>query len=164
MAKNELIPFANKVNLLSREEKKRIVDRIVDMMQTHVGTEKKECVCSDNGRIFTNARPDCPHCGARGAQGYTTKRGFKNDAQRYYCKSCGRYFFATTGTAFERTRKDADTWKKFIELTISGARLKDCMAECGLAAQTAFNWRHKVMEFIPESKWETLLAEAKGSE
>ncbi|MBQ3002169.1 MAG: IS1595 family transposase [Clostridia bacterium] len=108
----------------------------------------KPCACSTMVRehSFKNELPDCPHCGASAKLGYIIKRGLSsNQAQRYMCKSCKKRFVATTGTVFEKTRKSSDLWEKFIQLTINGKSIKACAEECDITVQTAFTWRHKIL-------------------
>ena len=126
---NDLVSI---VENLSAKEQRALASKIMDMMKNSRGSgESKSLSCNHLvEKHLTAKKPDCPHCGVKENLGCIIKRGFEKGVQRYYCKSCGRYFFATTGTAFERTRKDADTWMKFIELTISGASLKKCADEC----------------------------------
>lgn len=129
---------------LSTDEKKSLVDQILKMVQLgdEDGASKRDDLVSlKNGR-----RPDCPHCGGAAAAGYIVRKGVnKNGAQRFYCKACGRFFVPATGTAFARTRKKADIWRRFIELTIAGSSIALCSEECGLTVQTAFTWRHKLL-------------------
>ena len=141
---NDLVSI---VENLSSNDRRVLVNKILSLMNNSDKADAKQSnKCANLVREHIDAeKPDCPHCKAKGNQGYITKRGFRNGAQSFYCKSCGRRFMATTGTAFERTRKDAATWTKFIELTITGASLKKCAEECKLAYQTAFTWRHKIL-------------------
>ena len=131
---------------LDTDEKRSLVTTIMDMMSTVCGKPVSfECNNMVQEYTFKNERPDCPHCNARANLGFILKRGFKGETQRYFCKSCGRTFVATTKTTFEKTRKSSETWKKFIELTIEGYSIAKCAEECELAITTAFTWRHKVL-------------------
>ena len=127
---------------LSDAEQAALADQILAMLAS-TKTVKTDS-CSDLIHQ-THEKPDCPFCGAKAALGFVVKRGMCKGSQRYGCKSCGRYFVPTTGTAFARTRKNAATWRKFIQMTISGKSIQVCADECGLALQTAFTWRHKIL-------------------
>lgn len=131
---------------LSSDEKTRLVDKIVTMMN---GNDRKDISFENDLTVKKYSRgdrkPDCPHCKSKADLGFILKKGFQNNTQRYYCKNCNRYFVATTNTVFENTRKGKDTWEKFIELTISGKSLAVCAEECELCTQTAFTWRHKIL-------------------
>ena len=90
-------------------------------------------------------RPNCPVCGAKADLGFIVKSGMHRGSQRYLCKCCKKKFVPTTNTAFARTRKSAETWRKFIEMTLSRKSLAECAEACDICIQTAFNWRHKIM-------------------
>ncbi len=131
---------------LDSDDKSLLVQSIMEMMSTvDGGPVSHDCNAMVKEYTFEDKRPDCPHCKAKANLGFIVKRGFKKNVQRYYCKSCGKFFVATTKTAFEKTRKDSDTWKRFIELTLDGKSLAVCSAECGISYLTAFTWRHKIL-------------------
>ena len=135
------------VKNMPNEDQFDLVQMIVEMMNTPFEDAQYalSSSCNEMVRESQNERPDCPHCHAKANLGYIVKKGFDKGVQRFYCKDCGKTFVATTKTAFERTRKSADVWKKFIEMTINGCFLHKCAAKCGIAFQTAFNWRHKIL-------------------
>lgn len=140
--KTELTAVLDSIKNLNEAEKSILAERILAMLSETETPSKNtlEKLCEKE-----NANPNCPHCGAMANIGCVVKRGFDKGRQRYFCKSCGKHFFATTNTALAHSRKDADTWQKFISLTITGASLKTCCAECHIAYQTAFTWRHKIL-------------------
>ncbi len=144
MRTNELDTLVQTLAGLSEAEQKSVIDRIMNMMQT-TREEKSGCNAMVKEHTFQNGKPNCPHCRAQANLGFIVKKGYKNGVQRYYCKSCRCFFVATTNTVFARSRKDAEVWRKFIQMTISGANLASCASECHLAYQTAFTWRHKLL-------------------
>ncbi|MBP3685049.1 MAG: IS1595 family transposase [Oscillospiraceae bacterium] len=141
---------------LSRAEQSTLAEQIMRMMAApSVPAEEKKSrrnLCKDMGIPKSDERPDCPHCAAKASLGYIIKRGLNKGAQRYYCKSCGKYFVPTTNTAFAFTRKNADTWKKFIQMTISGESLKSCEEACRISHLTAFTWRHKILNVFAQDQ------------
>jgi len=142
---------------MSSSERKSLVDQILGMMQGENVSQKNGC--GDVVRGVRGDRPDCPYCHAEASKGLIMKSGFnKGGAQRFACKSCGRIFVATTNTAFYRSRKNADVWRKFIELTIAGRSIAYCSQRCGLAIQTAFTWRHKVLDVLRMNLQKTQLS------
>lgn len=148
MKKNaNVIDLLALVETLSPKDQKIFAKKVMNMMsRPSTSNESKSFSCNEMvSNHLEQEKPNCPHCQAKSGLGYIVKRGYKNGVQRFGCKACGHYFFATTGTVFEKTRKNSDTWMKFIELTISGASLKQCAEECHIAYQTAFTWRHKVL-------------------
>lgn len=145
MEKN-LDSLLDMVKGLSQAEQSALAERIMGLLAEAPAVQKGSCheLISE----VSPERPDCPHCAAKASLGYVVKRGYKGGAQRYFCKSCGKFFVPTTNTAFSRTRKSADTWKKFIQLTVAGKGLRSCAEACGIAYQTAFTWRHKILHIF----------------
>ncbi len=137
------------INTLSLEEKDAFIRELMSKMGgLDADNESRKSDRVHCGTIVAEVnpqKPDCPHCAAKSALGYIVKNGMNRGAQRYRCKSCGRKFVSTTNTAFARTRKDAETWRKFIEMTLSQKSIAECAQECGICYQTSFNWRHKVL-------------------
>lgn len=152
---NSLLSSIEELNFI---EKAALVERIMSMMSAPLAQNGEKDNCSVLVAESNPERPDCPHCAAKAAVGHVIKRGMKRGAQRYQCKACGKLFVSTTKTVFAHTRKSADTWRKFIELTISGASLNTCKEECGIAYQTAFNWRHKVLNAFAVNQESTLMS------
>lgn len=86
----------------------------------------------------------CPICGKKHIQ----KFGSSSGIQRYRCKDCGKTFTEYTKTVFFSTKKDYDTWFKYIELMMTGLSLAKIASKCGISVLTAFRWRHKVLNAI----------------
>ncbi len=136
------------VQAMSAEEMQNFVDQILVMM-----SEKSDItadICKNEidelVRDVHGALLACPHCESTSVENAIIKKGHnRNGAQRFYCKYCGKFFVAATGTAFAHTRKHLSVWRKFIELTITGASVSVCEEECHISHQTAFTWRHKVL-------------------
>ena len=146
MQKNDVSKVLNFVREMSSDAQAELVEQILAMMggSAIVASES----CGDMVLGDMNKRPDCPHCRAKASDGKITKRGTEKGVQRFRCKSCGKTFVATTKTTFERTRKNADVWRKFIELTLSCRSLAYCSERCEIAYQTAFTWRHKILDAL----------------
>lgn len=150
----------NLFKALSESEQAALADRIMQMM---AAPEKcKEEMKNPRRDLYVELgvhrakiKPDCPHCAAKAELGFVIKRGMNKGSQRYYCKSCGKYFVSTTNTAFARSRKDADTWRKFIRMTIACKSLVECEEECEIAHLTAFTWRHKILNAFMVNQTDT---------
>lgn len=139
----ELNSILCSIKNLSEAEQAKLAEQILAMLSEPNKTKKT--VSFELTDVAADSKPDCPHCQAKANMGWVVKHGTDKGRQRYYCKSCGKHFFSTTNTVFAHTRKDADTWRKFIRLTIAGESLHTCCSECNIAHQTAFTWRHKVL-------------------
>ena len=143
---NQIIDLAEK---LSNKMQADLIDKILEML----GTTEHSNNCVSLIAEFGKKDIECPFCSAKSILGFVVKKGYTaSGAQRYICKKCGHTFVPTTNTAFARSRKSADTWRKFIELTITGKGLHTCADECNIAYQTAFTWRHKILNVFVENQ------------
>ena len=136
------------INTLSIKERDTLIREIMAKLAPTTGIDSTRHDGARCEKLITESnphRPDCPHCGAKASFGFINKNGKHKGSQRYQCKACGRKFVSTTGTVFAKTRKSAETWYTFIEMTISGKSIVACAEECNICVQTAFNWRHKIL-------------------
>ena len=87
----------------------------------------------------------CPICGKT----HVIRHGHRADGtQRYLCKDCGKTFVSTTNTMIAYTKKDYDTWAKYIDCMMYGLSLNKTASICGINKNTAFAWRHKLLEAL----------------
>lgn len=93
---------------------------------------------------FANGRV-CPVCGSI----HAVRNGHRKDGtQRYRCKSCGRSFIATTNSIISGTKKDLSTWERYIDCMMNGLSLEKTASTCGINKNTAFAWRHKILDAL----------------
>ena len=147
--------FLRQVQVLSTTEKQSLVDQILSMLQgqTPEAETHNDFVHKHNANHLV-----CPHCGIVGDSKKIIRRGYnKNGAQRYFCKECGHFFVPSTNTALSHTHKSADVWKRFIEMTITGESIAECAVMCGIAYQTAFTWRHKILNVFKKAQESTMM-------
>ena len=83
----------------------------------------------------------CPHCGGRRLQRW----GHSHGLPRYRCNGCRRSFNGLTGTPLARLRKK-DRWAAQAEAMLAGESLAKAAKRCGVAASTAFRWRHRFLQ------------------
>ena len=83
----------------------------------------------------------CPHCGGRRLQRW----GHSHGLPRYRCNGCRRSFNALTGTPLARLRKK-DRWAAQTAAMLAGESLAKAAKRCGVAASTAFRWRHRFLQ------------------
>lgn len=155
----DLKSLFNVIKNMGEAEFDDLTEWVMARMASPLRNQKaRKDLCKDLGIKESNEKPDCPHCAAKAGLGYIIKRGINKGSQRYYCKSCGKYFKSTTNTAFAYTRKDADTWRKFIKMTLSGESLKACEEKCDIAHLTAFTWRHKILNVFAVNQESTKMS------
>lgn len=114
-------------------------------------TEKEQQIIVDEllsmsvsqGRVIDNTESkaiDCPHCQSKSIRGNGKLKG----VQRYVCKSCSKNFSETTGK-FWFALKKKDKVKKYLYCLLSGYSIRKSAKETGIAIQTSFDWRHKLL-------------------
>ncbi len=67
---------------------------------------------------------------------------------RFLCRDCGATFGEVSGTTVFGSHKDASVWKKYISLMLEGYSLEKCAEQCEISKQTAFVWRHKILNAL----------------
>ena len=93
---------------------------------------------------FANGRV-CPVCGAT----HVVRNGKRKDGtQKYICKDCGKSFVITTNSIVSGTRKDFNVWIKYIDFMLNGFSVRKAAEECGIHRNTAFAWRHKILDAL----------------
>lgn len=93
---------------------------------------------------FANGRV-CPHCGCV----HAVRNGHqKNGAQRYVCRDCGKSFVVTANSIAAGTRKGLRVWEKYVECMMQGLSLRKTADACGIHRNTAFIWRHKILDTL----------------
>lgn len=100
-----------------------------------------EVVATIEDRLRDHRR--CPHGDTTGA----VKCGRANGLQRYRCKACRRSFNALTGTPLARLRHK-DRWLAFADSLKDRMAVRRSARHCGVAASTAFRWRHRFLRAI----------------
>ena len=87
----------------------------------------------------------CPHCGCV----QVVRNGKRKDGtQRYLCRDCGKSFVITANTIVHGTKKTLSVWEKFIECVMNEYSVRKCAAICKIHRNTAFAWRHKVLDAL----------------
>lgn len=94
---------------------------------------------------------DCPHCQSTRFNCV----GFRNDLQRYKCKSCNRTFNTLTGTPLARLRKKG-RWLDFASAMTAGKTVRAAAADCGVSKNTSFRWRHRFLLWLQAIESEQL--------
>lgn len=89
----------------------------------------------------------CPVCGCS----HVVRNGKRKDGtQKYRCMECGKNFVATTNSIAGGTRKVIAVWEKFVDCMMECRPLRDTARVCGIHRNTAFRWRHKVLDVLQQ--------------
>ncbi len=82
----------------------------------------------------------CPHCEGRKIRA----NGKLKQVQRYVCNGCGKNFSETTGKLWYNLKKK-DRMNTYLYCLLSGYSIRKSAKETGIAIQTSFDWRHKLL-------------------
>lgn len=96
--------------------------------------------------LVAPTRPIC--CPVCGRVERVVKNGHRGETQRYLCKDCRKSFVANTNSILARTHKPLATWQKFLECMTHGMSVVKSAEVCGINKNTAFVWRHKILDAL----------------
>lgn len=128
------------INKLSLADKQRLQSILIS--SSFVGSlDLHESVADER---FANGRV-CPLCGST----HVVRNGYcANGTPRFICRDCNRTFVAATNTIVAKTRKDISVWKQYISCMMSGMSIRTTAEVCGIHRNTAFYWRHKILDVL----------------
>ncbi len=95
----------------------------------------------------------CPHCNSFSIK----KNGHKGIIQRFLCKDCHKTFTARNNTITFSSKKSFTTWKKYIECMMNGFTVRRSAEVCEISKDTAFIWRHKILDALQNMQSEVTL-------
>lgn len=95
---------------------------------------------------FNSIKADiaCPNCKSLNI----VKNGFRGAIQKFICKDCRKSFTSRTNTITEHSQKSFEIWQKYLECMMDGLTVRKSAAKCGINKDTAFIWRHKVLDVL----------------
>ena len=98
----------------------------------------------------------CPYCG--GKHIVRNGRRKKDDVQRYVCRGCGKSFVANSNSITAGTRKGYSVWRRYVECMMNGYSVRKSAKVCGIHRNTAFAWRHKILDALQEMEDDVVLS------
>ena len=123
---------------LSESDREKLTDLLVNTI-----TEKE----TKDGGITEKRFSDgvfCPRCN----NSHIKRNGHKGTVQRYLCMDCHKTFTIATNTILASTKKDLSVWKKYVECMMNGYSIRKSAEICGMNKDTAFVWRHKILDAL----------------
>ena len=127
------------IKSLSKQEKEELIAYLSN-------DGKSESVNHRNGFNSIKQTVFCPHCSST----RFVKNGLRNSIQRFICKDCNKSFTGRTNTITEHSQKSFETWSKFLECMMNSFSVRRSAEICGINKDTAFIWRHKVLDALQE--------------
>ena len=97
----------------------------------------------------------CPCCHSK----HIVRNGHRKEdgKQRYLCRECDKSFTADTNTVVTGTRKKIKVWEKYIECMMLGLSVRKTAEMCGIHRNTAFIWRHKILDALRKRNADVVL-------
>ena len=133
------------IDKLSENQANDIINEIYSML--------KVCQEQTDASVYSLNSEEikvCRYCGSV----HIVKNGKdRHGHTRYLCRDCKRTFGSTSGSVVSRTHKDANTWQEYIKNMLLGFTLKECAFNCRISIQTAFVWRHKILNALSDSSF-----------
>ncbi len=96
----------------------------------------------------------CPRCGGVDVIRFGKR---PDGVQRYKCYDCERTFSATSNSIVSYTKKDMKVWRKYIECMMNGMSVRKSAEVCNIHPNTAFVWRHKILDALQKMQDEVEL-------
>lgn len=95
----------------------------------------------------------CPFC----EKEHVVRNGKHDGKQRYLCKDCGKTFFATSNSIVSGTHKDIRKWELYVDCMMNGYSLRKTAKIVNIHYNTAFVWRHKILDALQNMADEVVL-------
>ena len=133
----------NMLKDLTKTELKKLLKRVDKELSGHPSDLKALLTA----KRYANNHCHCTLCGSLNVK----KDGHRKDkynTQKYFCNDCKHYFTITTNSIVSGTRKDLTTWQKYINCMMNGFTVRQSADECGIHKNTAFRWRHKILDAL----------------
>ena len=137
MRGNDLALYLENLSVLELENLQFLIDQKLNLKYSSNYSQSL-----DNPRL--NAGLECPHCHSK----HVSRNGKHNNKQRYLCVNCEKTFGLTTNSILAWTKKNPSVWFKYSKCMINGFSLRKSARECDINLQTAFNWRHKILQAL----------------
>lgn len=127
---------------LSKSEKQRFIEEeLFDVYREGAILTLEE---SQTDKRFAKGR-FCPYC----KQKHVVRNGTRPDGtQKYKCEDCGKFFSISSNTILSGTHKGYDVWKRYVRCMVRGSSLRDAGTYCNIHPNTAFKWRHKILDAL----------------
>ena len=136
---NELNEILNLVNRLSENDKEKLK---MILSEKHLNSDENMESFLTEKRFSSGNK--CSLCSST----HIKRNGHKGNIQRYMCMDCHKTFTVATNTIVASTKKDLSTWNKYIDCMMEGLSIRKCAEKCGINRNTAFLWRHKILDAL----------------
>ena len=150
---NQISILRQLFNSLSKEEQINFLKSLnLETHKVHTFESFKQSVIKHSKHPLQD-RCCCRHCQSINV----VKNGHKDNIQRFKCKECRKTFTFSSNTILFSTKKDLETWKQYCECFLDKLPLRRCVEICNISLETAFRWRHKILDALQNMQSEITL-------
>ena len=136
-----------------------VINNILELIAQLTTKEKAELQARLTGVLETNSVPleeyitnerfssgrFCPICGSV----HVVRNACRaNGTQRYLCRDCKKSFVVATNSIVSGTKKNLEVWEQYIFCMMNGFSIRKTAEICGIHRNTAFYWRHKILDAL----------------
>ena len=122
--------FKSYFTALGEESKERLIDELLELSESS----------SDFAKGEERSPVSCPRCKSVDNR----PNGYLKGVRRYCCTACGKYYSETTNKFWYNIKKKSKL-KNYLYHMLQGHSIRRCASACGIAIQTSFDWRHKIL-------------------
>ena len=133
--------FTEYFETLNSQERHAVVNELLLLLATGPSETEQGIDNAKEAHVVT-----CPCCGGHDVRANGKYKGI----QRYYCKSCHKYFRETTGKIVFGLKK-GELFKTYLYHMLMGLSIKKCAEQTGICIQTSFDWRHKILSAFEQA-------------
>lgn len=92
-------------------------------------------------KVLTGKHNSCPFCG----DFHIVKNGKKDGHQRYLCIKCQKTYGISHNSVIKSSKKNVAVWNMYVICMMKKKSLRNTARDCGIGVNTAFIWRHKIL-------------------
>lgn len=135
------LTFTEYFKALDKAEQQEVVNELLVMLDAP-SKEITDVISENNATDALH----CPKCQST----HIRANGKAKGVQRYWCAGCGKHFSEITGKVTWGLKKK-EKLGAYLYHMLMGHSIKKCAELTGVAIQTSFNWRHKVLSSFSEA-------------
>lgn len=130
----------DEIQRLSSPEQDALLDCLLNLANYHTAGTVSATLLSER----TKSGVTCPHCGGT----HAVRNGTYDGKQRYICEDCHKTFTSATNSIFASAKLQSDTIRNIFNCMKDGKSVRETAEICGVNRNTAFLWRHKILDAL----------------
>lgn len=140
MKQDRIFKLMDEIQGLSSTEQSALLDCLLNLANHNTAKLVNETLLSER----TKSGIVCPHCGGT----HAVRNGSFDGKQRYMCEDCHKTFTSATNSIFASAKLQNDTIRNIFNCMKDGKSIRETAEICGVNRNTAFLWRHKILDAL----------------